>query len=497
MPHHYKLPAFLPVSALVSLAFGFCFVTAEGRAQVCKTVTSLSGLKCAQPGAACDPGDGSKGRCITLNDGECDCHGNGAVPTYRGVYYPKYYILTLLYAPPGCTSTPTVKCQSSPGLISLADYSTGSSTGTATSTTSSFKQGVSISANSGLAFLGIDLFSADVNFGFSSTSTQGSSETISKSQTSEIKVPGNGDGVDHSQDTFLLLVNPAVGVSVQGTSVQTNIGYYGPSALWYRLPVQWLQDPSQMKSDVASQLKALGFTTTDYATILAQDPFANGSTAIDGNRYARTTLTFPYEPPQQESDCNSGVCTCAVLSQVIKNELVNQTSSSYQSDYTVGFSVSASAPVPVIGDLGMKDSTSFTWTNTSSTVNTTDSSQSATVAVACPSTAYDGPTFMAVYWDKLYGSFLFVPLVVGPGSSVVSQGSVTNASGVRLRHQEVSLSYSGKVYRTFTDNKGNFHFYSSGIQTELGKEAVGQLAVKNVAVSVTLGSPTPTEIRTK
>ena len=463
-------------------------------AQTCAIRTTPKGVKCAHPGAACNEG-GGKGHCVNLSDGECQCSAQGPPPLEQGVFYPKYFIVALIYAPPGCTSTATVKCQSSPGLISLADYANGSSNGTKTSTQSSFKQGVSVSA--GLSVAGFKLFGA--NSDFSTTTTDSSSETISKSQSVEIKVPGNGDGVDHSQDFFYILLNPAIAASVQGTTAQWNAGYKGASAEWYKLYVSWLQcpsgsQPSCMPANVAQQLKSLGFTNADYQTILSQDPFANGSTAIDPKRFARTTLTFPYEPPQQEGDCSNGVCTCAALSQTIKNELQTGISSQTQTQYSVGFAVGA--PIPAIG-LTLNESGTFTWTNSASIANTTDSSQSATVAVACPSANYTGPTLMAVYWDGLYGSFLFVPTTVGSGSAVLSQGLVLSASGAPLRHQAVDLSFGGKTYHTFTGNDGQFHFYRSDVLAKTGPRATAQLKVGDLTRTIKLGDPVSTHIRLK
>src|SRR6266478_1027884 len=68
------------------LAFGVIVVTSAlspltSSAQNCEIIKIPNGIiKCAQPGAKCD---GGTGRCVTLNDNECDCLIPGApLPTY-------------------------------------------------------------------------------------------------------------------------------------------------------------------------------------------------------------------------------------------------------------------------------------------------------------------------------------------------------------------------------------------------------------------------------
>jgi hypothetical protein len=45
---------------------------------------------------------------------------------------------------------------------------------------------------------------------WSTTQTDTNSQTVTKSTTVDIKATGNNDGIDHDQDMFLLLLNPAI-----------------------------------------------------------------------------------------------------------------------------------------------------------------------------------------------------------------------------------------------------------------------------------------------
>jgi hypothetical protein len=395
--------------------------------------------------------------------------GNG-----QGLIYPRYLILTLIYAPPGCGSiTPPVKC----GASSMVDYQSGSSNGTKISTQSSFKDGSDVSLGASLN-AGMANFGASVNGGVSTTASDSKTITISKSQSLDIKTLGTIDGIDHGQDQFVLLLNPAISVRAAGTNVVWNIGYSGTQEHLYTLTVSWLKNPSSMPSNVALQLKTLGFTTNDYQQILAQDPFVNGSTTIDSNRFVPTTFSFPYEPPP----------SCSTFSQSIKNELVNEVSTGVQNQYSAGFTASAGTPVA-----SLKISTNWTWTNSAAAANTTDSSQSATVTVACPSASYNGPTNMAIYWDTLYGSFMFQPLELTP-STLVQQGHVTDASGKPVAQQLVELSYNGKTYHTVTSGKGDYRFFALPNPKIVSRPATGQLSVGNMKQVVNLGIPTPTQV---
>src|SRR4029077_6198610 len=230
----------------------------------------------------------------------------------------------------------------------------------------------------------------------------------------------------------------------------------------YTLYVQWLKNPSSMPANVAQQLQKLGFTNDDFQTILAQDPFANGSTTVDPGRYAPTTYSFPYEPPLQESACNNGVCSCMAMSDSIKNQFQTDHESKSQDQYTLGFTEKVSGIDLGIFSFGASSDQKFTWTSSSTTGDITDSSQTATATVACPSTTYQGPTIMSIYWDKLFGSFLFVPTVItSPQIAMLSKGSATDASGKPVAHEKVTLLIAGKTYHTWTDNHGDYVFFRS------------------------------------
>jgi hypothetical protein len=296
--------------------------------------------------------------------------------------------------------------------------------------------------------------------------------------------------VNHGQDRFVLLLNPAIGVSVQGSKVTWNVGHTGPSGRLFELFASELKDPSTMRPPVASQLQALGFTNEDFQTILSADPFAAGL-PIDPNRYVPTTWTFPYEPALASSDCNGGVCSCISFTQALKNDLETE----HAKGASLEFSISMSETVGLSAISSLKHTTTFGTTNSSSTANTTGSSQAASATVVCPSTTYNGPVFMEVLWDTVYGSFVFVPLQLS-AKATVQRGKVMDAAGKPARAQRVDLTLGGKTYHTFTDRSGGYRFV-------VGKNQVGSalktgtLTVKGKRQTVKLFGNEPTVIRTQ
>jgi hypothetical protein len=102
---------------------------------------------------------------------------------------------------------------------------------------------------------------------------------------------------------------------------------------------------------------------------------------------------------------------------------------------------------------GLKSSDTWTWTYTSSQTTSDGQSETATVTIGGPSLAYDGPTVMGVYYDILYKTFAFAP-VLRPATlhgNLVSVGTLLGKS--------VSVSANGVSHRTFTNARGEWKFH--------------------------------------
>ena len=113
--------------------------------------------------------------------------------TATGQAYPKYQILTVLYAPPGTDGGKS---------SSQVSYSSGSATGTTDSTSNSFKQGVDVTASVG-GDIGPVSLGASADFTASQTSGETSQVQINKGTNNQINVSGPAqDGINHGNDLY-------------------------------------------------------------------------------------------------------------------------------------------------------------------------------------------------------------------------------------------------------------------------------------------------------
>ena len=160
--------------------------------------------------------------CVTTSGVAGQCDGTDIAcglpcPASTAFVAPKYYVLSLLYSPPGCTTSSTYRC---PGTGQV-DYGQGASLGTKTVNSSSYDQRYSFSVDTTFNVAMIFKLGGGVSGGFGTTSTDTDSQTISTSGSLDIKVNGNSDGGDHDQDVFFLLLNPAVALNANTPGTTT------------------------------------------------------------------------------------------------------------------------------------------------------------------------------------------------------------------------------------------------------------------------------------
>jgi hypothetical protein len=459
---------------------------------------------CTSPGAKCGGSDIPHGVCTTtpLPKGEKECVCKGAVvspPPVVGVTHPRYVIAALVYAPPGCAGVPATTPCLQTGLV---DYVSGSSMGTKLNIVNSLKAATQLTASVGPQNEG-----AELSFGFTYTSGESQTVSLTKSATFEVKDPGfNTDGINHDQDMFIILINPTVTLSQQSNgNINWTPGFSENGAAPQNIWVSELRNPATMYPPKAKLLQQLGFTAADFKTIRCMDPFAgpgvingpggprpdpcqesatqNNSTAIglDPNRYRATTEIIQYDTPPPNGNCPSEIYT-------LKNEYQTENANSSQEDYSVSAQVQGG--IPVFDSLKIQNT--LTWTTSNTDTTTKDSTQSMSYTSACPSVNYTGPLDFAVYVDQLYGTFAFIPF--DPATmEMIHQGTVTH-DGKPVAGELVTLKYDGQTYRTYTSSRGNYRFTRLK-KTPLKGKPKGTLTVGKHKQSVSIGEKSTSTIK--
>jgi hypothetical protein len=466
-------------------------------------MAALSGGANAQqatPNALCRPGSvvactilGKPGTMKCLGDGEyggCDLAPPAPV---TGSVFAKYYVLTVVYAPPGTNGGKST---------SQVTYESDSSTGTTTTNSSSFKQDYSVTATVGCAasaVCDIGLNSGGVSFEYTQNQTHTDSLDITKTNTSKLQVNGPAtDGVNHANDEVWLLIHPKFDVTIQGSRVIWTLDADQSAGLLQFLYVQWLQNPSQIpgaNGGLLADLNNAGFTAQDYQDILnAADPLAECQATTVGNkqaaitrlpppapvqcnfpapsppRYVTTNINLPYNPPLTAAD------PVPLQTEEIDNSTISKSTNSDESDTKVGITTTSGLSFAGILTASLKTDSNWTWTSENTTEADTGSTQKMTLALGGPAFGYNGPANMDVFYDTLYKTFVFVPDELSAESL---HGVVLNSAGKPAAGELVTAMAAGTTYRTYTNADGVYHFSAklTGPVTVLtGNAAALQLA---------------------
>jgi hypothetical protein len=316
-----------------------------------------------------------------------------------GVVIPKYIVLTVIYAPPGTDGGHST---------SSVSYQAGSTTGTSISASQSFKSG---NANSFEATGTI--FGSGVSFEYSRSRTDAQSMEIKKSTTATITQLGpSQDGINHDEDEIWLLLKPHVSMDLTSTSAAwmlTNV----PASI-QRVYVGWLNGHESMPAGIATAFRAAGITALDYTNILARDPLANDSSAIDSNRYVLLKTSYPYAPPLHTND---PVPTTTVN---VSDSSLSSVGTTTEDDYKVGMFLSVTAGGFFdFAKATFKNTATWEWTSKFNQTSSSGTVQSAIVTIGGPAYGYSGPTSLQIYIDNIYKTFAFAIVPVSTQQTTV------------------------------------------------------------------------------
>ena len=391
--------------------------------------------------------------CTNGRFGSCIVEGSEPTgPIVTGTVRPKYYILSVIFAPPGTKGG---------NISSSVRYGSGSTTGTTVSSGSSFKHShaVSVSAQVGI----LTKIGLEASYEFAKNKSKSESLDIKKSAASEINMPGPSiDGIDHDRDQIWLWLNPTISLTLTPKSASWTLDSKREAFVTFVFAGH-LKDPSRMPPGVAQTLRTHGITAEDFPEILKADPFVGRRRPlvedviqplpieIDAQRFKPLPTTFPYEPPFAQGD------KATTLTFTITNSTTSSSTSSIEKAHTVGVTISGESGFLSLFKVSVKNANKWTWTNSSTNSNLADAKESAAVTVGGPAFGYTGPTNMRVYYDVLYKTFLFVP--IEQGVEPVLQGALKSSSGKVVAGKEVVVVANGKKFRTFTNAKGEYRIF--------------------------------------
>jgi hypothetical protein len=349
---------------------------------------------------------------------------------------PLYTILAVLYDPPGIGST--------------NGYSDSTTYGTTTTIGSSFQAGTTTTYT---LTEGVPGFTSTNgwSFGFSTVTGNLSAFTWSVSQGQGVanKHNGTSNAIDHTQDLFVLWINPEVTITQTGTnkatySVSTPVQAAGQPSPGephtqdiVEVYANELQNPSLIPLTVlkpitlatgealpglsnicahplppaqCTQANACGCVPTDFTAILAADPIlnfaktANPTTVNNPPSNIHYDLIYSAELLQGPgcTGCNNPPNTFTASD---STQTVDTTSQGYS--YSVGFSSGLGfGNIATLGwSMQVTTTDTFTWSNTESvgTIN----GQMHQMQVSLTSPTIDCSEYDAVYEDLVYHTFAF------------------------------------------------------------------------------------------
>jgi hypothetical protein len=440
--------------------------------------------------------------------------------------HPDFLLISILYAPPGNASTASFGQSKSSGAIYGISNNVSNSQSTSVAVSGGFMTTSDDSSGDDSGSSPKGGYSVNVQNGVSSGSSNGSgtsqqfSAVTTATGTANLK-PGK-DPIDHTQDIFLLWLNPAVTLSrsdqttltaaITSGQAQMSVQTVSAGQLMNGIPPEKLA-PTKIcptPNDPTSCYTSPGLgslTKDDISNILGQDPFLTAPNAtpdpsrflyVQSNALENTTVAANVTQTFTVSDARTTTQTTARVS-----------------GSSEGVSTNISAKVLTFG-ISLTNSDTWTWAHTVTRGVSNGQTQQASVTLSTTTQTccgIGGPSCqVAIYEDMIYRTFVFLPqpetcqssllgttpgtaatplaLPVGSFTGVSLWGAVTRGNSPAKAEMVTVSNGTGKVlYRIVTDHAGRY--FSGGIapgpvtvrvgtQTLHATVRSGQSAVLNV-----------------
>jgi hypothetical protein len=302
--------------------------------------------------------------------------------------FPSFYVISVLYSPPGHGSSVT--------------YGDQDSVGSSVSTVDSIAAGVAFSISGSIAGSGVG-----VNATFSTGTSAGSATSVTMTAGSSVTLTSMVDALDHTNDTFLVLTNGEIELSQESPGapvVETLSTIGGEEGTVIPLTVGELQNPSLIPSWKQAYLTAL--MPSDYQAMLSLDPLVPVNPALavlpqpDPSRYVWAGQ-YDVDGPDAPGD-DQTVYGVQFSNVVTASQSTGWTSSVGVSvTFTEGFSLFDVLKAQV------QESASLTWTYSQTTTWTQGTTQSASASLTTPTVGFH--QVYDVWYDTAFNSFAFAP----------------------------------------------------------------------------------------
>lgn len=354
------------------------------------------------------------------------CNGDPNFSPFSGNAKPQYWVITLIYAPPG--------------NMSEVDYGSGSTTGVTSDITTSTIAGLEIQFETSFIRTDFETMTGTIN---------GRSLEVRKSQESTLKLLSQEDVLDHGQDTFYVWVNPALSLSVTTPStaslaVLSTDAVNGPYVV--RLTASQLQDPSTIK-DSYTLNGVKGFTSDDFKAILKLDPFFSDSDPIahQPDRFVLNSKSIEIQGPVKEDGSIPLLGGSASTENNIGNKFGIKTDSS--ASILGGFEWDNVEKAAFFA--GLKFETDFEDT----TDKTQGTIQEMSWELGSSTVNYDAG--YDVYYDRLFKSFAFMPIPDLSNTPVIWTMKLAPSSHLSATPKFVMAHYTnGTTRKIFVGTNG-------------------------------------------
>jgi hypothetical protein len=359
--------------------------------------------------------------------------GSTATMTITAFVLPKYQILSLIYAPPGNSSS--------------NGFTDSVFNGTTNSITNSFSTGITTTFSATGGILGVfGGVSTSVSFTQGSGTTNSFTDTITNAQGLTLK--SNRNPIDHTQDQFWLWLNPQVTITQTGPSAATYTVSPPSGQNMYALlvSVAALKTPSLIPLDLlepitsdgviypglsnicahplpppdCTKTNACGCVPSDFAAIVATDPLVSltsdeSPAQIDSKRF------FPLNPSPEPIPFLEGPTTpngvdtteAFALTDMEQTSQQQTESTTYSTSFTYSNGIGGTEGVPPV-DWSLKWSVTntFTWQQIVGLTNTTGTSHQMSLVLG--SSTYGCNEAVDIYEDYDYHTFVGVPSSTPP-----------------------------------------------------------------------------------